>query len=213
MGSLLVTFIRSSKPYGKHNTSTDPCRPCLLVGHTAVIREVALTAPGCSVALSLVLHDTWGAEREAELADVPASGKPLNSLAAAWCVCAYRSRSKCKRQPPPAGVDRLCHDAEYRTHSRWRTLAQLRRVQQPVGAYVENRVAQALEASIGARSCPKLQAAPSFGQARLISRVVRAGRPYRPCFQHRCVPTPTSTKSPKGAAFLTIACSKTSPVL
>eukprot|EP00964_Phaeocystis_antarctica_P057212 scaffold33833_cov49-Phaeocystis_antarctica.AAC.1 len=39
------------------------------------------------------------------------------------------------------------------------------------------------EAPFRDRSC--LRAAPSFGQPRPISRLGRAGRPYRPCFPHR----------------------------
>ena len=39
------------------------------------------------------------------------------------------------------------------------------------------------EAPLSARAC-MLQAAPSSGQPRPISRLARAGRPYRACFRH-----------------------------
>eukprot|EP00964_Phaeocystis_antarctica_P059774 scaffold35536_cov47-Phaeocystis_antarctica.AAC.3 len=48
------------------------------------------------------------------------------------------------------------------------------------------RPAGSPEAPFRDRSC--LSAAPSFGQPRPISRLGRAGRPYRPCFSHSVVP-------------------------
>ena len=58
-----------------------------------------------------------------------------------------------------------------------------------VRAYVENKAAQASASWLSGgpfqgQSVP--QAALSFGQPRPISRLGGAGRPYWPCFSHRC---------------------------
>ena len=57
--------------------------------------------------------------------------------------------------------------------------------------YVENKAPQTSASwlSGGPFQCQIVpQAAPSFGQPRPISRLGRAGRPYRPCFSHRYAP-------------------------
>eukprot|EP00964_Phaeocystis_antarctica_P021830 scaffold12121_cov57-Phaeocystis_antarctica.AAC.4 len=54
--------------------------------------------------------------------------------------------------------------------------------------YVEIKVAQTAASWRPGGLCQHqvvLQAAPTFGQPRPISRLGRAGRPYRPCFSHR----------------------------
>ena len=78
------------------------------------------------------------------------------------------------------------------TRTRWAMLpdASMRAVLDRGGAqgYVENKAAQTSASWLSGgpfqgQTVP--QAALSFGQPRPISRLGRAGRPYRPCFSHR----------------------------
>eukprot|EP00964_Phaeocystis_antarctica_P132695 scaffold96820_cov28-Phaeocystis_antarctica.AAC.1 len=64
------------------------------------------------------------------------------------------------------------------------------------------RPAGSPEASFSASLCRKT---PGFGQPRPISRLGRAGRPYLPCFPHRCaalVALAAKLVLPKGWAAL-----------
>ena len=76
------------------------------------------------------------------------------------------------------------------------------------GTYVENKGAQTSASWLSGgffqrQLVPK--ATPGFGQPRPISRLGRAGRPYLPCFPHRCaalVALAAKLVLPKGWAAL-----------